>query len=62
MHGSCEHCGGPLACFEGETYCPDCSRYQALQLAEEADDEARLLRQAPAPPPDEGPDGDGPPF
>jgi uncharacterized Zn finger protein (UPF0148 family) len=58
----CEHCGGPLACFGGETYCPDCSRYEAEEQARQADDEARRLREAPVPPPDERPADDGPPF
>ena len=62
MHGSCECCGSRLACFEGETYCPDCCRYEAEEQARQADDEARLLRLAPPPPPEEGPAGDGPPF
>jgi uncharacterized Zn finger protein (UPF0148 family) len=64
MYGSCEDCGSRLACFEGETYCPDCTYYEALELAEEADDEARLLRLTPAPAgaEGEGPADDGPPF
>ena len=60
MH--CEHCGGPLASFKGETYCPNCCRSEAEEQARQADDEARRLRQAPTPPRDEGPAGDGPPF
>jgi uncharacterized Zn finger protein (UPF0148 family) len=62
MH--CEDCGGPLACYEGEFYCPDCTRYEAEELARQADDEARVLRQfqAQADHPDEGPAGDGPPY
>jgi hypothetical protein len=64
MHGSCECCGSRLACFEGETYCPDCCRYEALPLVEQADDGARALRQAPAPAgaDDAGPTDDGPPW
>jgi uncharacterized Zn finger protein (UPF0148 family) len=23
----CPECGGPLACYEGEPYCPDCTRW-----------------------------------
>jgi hypothetical protein len=64
MHDSRECCGSRLACFEGESYCPDCCRFEALQLAEKADDEARTLRLAPAPAgaEGEGPADDGPPF
>jgi uncharacterized Zn finger protein (UPF0148 family) len=61
MNGSCDCCGGPLASFEGESYCPDCWRFEAEEQARQADDEARRLRQAP-PHPDEEPAGDGPPF
>jgi uncharacterized Zn finger protein (UPF0148 family) len=61
MHGSCDCCGSRLACFEGETYCPDCTYYEALQLADQADDEARRERQAPAPA-DDGPPDDGCPW
>jgi uncharacterized Zn finger protein (UPF0148 family) len=46
MH--CEDCGGPLACFEGEPYCPACTRYAAEELAAEAAAEAALLRRAEA--------------
>jgi uncharacterized Zn finger protein (UPF0148 family) len=52
MH--CKHCGGSLASFEGETYCPDCCRLKAEEQARQADDEARRLRLAPAPPPTRG--------
>jgi hypothetical protein len=24
---TCPECGGPLECFEGESYCPDCLRF-----------------------------------
>jgi hypothetical protein len=37
----CEPCGGPRACFEGKTYCPECCRYEAEGQAREADGEAR---------------------
>ena len=59
----CE-CGTRLVCFDGESYCPDCTRYEAEELARQADDEARLLRQAQthAARPDESPPDDGPPF
>jgi hypothetical protein len=57
-------CGSPLACFEHERYCLDCTRYEVEELARQADDETRLLRQmeALAARPDEGPAGDGLPF
>jgi uncharacterized Zn finger protein (UPF0148 family) len=62
MH--CDTCGGPLACFEGEWYCPDCTRYEVEELAAEAAAEAALLRRAEAEwaAAGEGPAGDGPPF
>jgi hypothetical protein len=55
----CTCCGGPLACFEGERYCPDCTRYEVEELARQADEEAHQLRQvqAQADQPDEGPAG-----
>jgi uncharacterized Zn finger protein (UPF0148 family) len=64
MHNSCECCGSPLECFEAERYCPNCTYYEALELAEEADEEARLLRLTPAPAgaEEEGPADDGPPW
>jgi uncharacterized Zn finger protein (UPF0148 family) len=36
----CDQCGEPLACFEGETYCPDCSYWQTVEQMELATDEA----------------------
>jgi uncharacterized Zn finger protein (UPF0148 family) len=42
----CDLCGGPLECFEGEPYCPDCTRYEAMELARQADNEARAMRLA----------------
>jgi uncharacterized Zn finger protein (UPF0148 family) len=36
----CEHCGQPLACFEGETYGPDCTYWHAVEQMEAATDEA----------------------
>jgi hypothetical protein len=59
---NCEYCGGPLECFEGEWYCPDCTQYAAEELARQADEEARALRLAQAAQPEEGPPDDGPPF
>jgi uncharacterized Zn finger protein (UPF0148 family) len=44
MNPPCEHCGGPTCTYEGEVYCPDCTYYDALELAAEADEEARLER------------------
>ena len=62
MH--CPECGGPLACFEGERYCPDCTRYEVEELARQAAAEAVLLRQAEAEMAgaDDGPAADAPPF
>jgi uncharacterized Zn finger protein (UPF0148 family) len=37
---NCEHCGEPLACFEGDDYCPDCSHWEAVEQMELATDEA----------------------
>jgi hypothetical protein len=48
----------------GERYCPDCTRFEVLELARQADDEARVLRQF-QPQSDqtgEGPAGDALPF
>jgi hypothetical protein len=25
---TCDGCGNPLECFEGEVYCPDCTRFE----------------------------------
>jgi uncharacterized Zn finger protein (UPF0148 family) len=36
----CDHCGEQLACFEGESYCPDCSHWEAVEEMEAATDEA----------------------
>jgi uncharacterized Zn finger protein (UPF0148 family) len=61
---SCEYCGGPLCCFEGEWYCPNCTRYEVEKLAEQALDEALLHRasEVAAPTADDGATDDGPPF
>ena len=40
---NCEHCNEPLACFNGEHYCPDCTRYEVETMAQQADDEAHVL-------------------
>ena len=61
MSDLCECCGGPLASFEGESFCPECTRWETVVLAEEADDEARGERMQPAPAQEEGP-ADGPPW
>jgi hypothetical protein len=60
----CECCGDPVACYEGEWYCPECTRYDAEDLARLADEEARILRLALAPArrPDDSPPDEGPPF
>jgi uncharacterized Zn finger protein (UPF0148 family) len=41
-------CGTPLECYEGETYCPDCTRYAAERDIEQALDEALALRRQEA--------------
>jgi len=34
MHNAtCEHCGGDLEFFEGESYCPDCLYWNAVDEA-----------------------------
>jgi uncharacterized Zn finger protein (UPF0148 family) len=58
MFESCESCGGRLHCYEGEVYCPDCTRWEVVRLA---DEEVRVLRLLPAPPWEEWP-SDGPPW
>jgi uncharacterized Zn finger protein (UPF0148 family) len=45
---NCEHCGEPLACFEGETYCPDCTYWEAVEQTERATNEARTCLARPA--------------
>jgi uncharacterized Zn finger protein (UPF0148 family) len=42
----CPECSGPLAYYEGESYCPGCTRYEVERLAAQALDEALVLRQA----------------
>jgi hypothetical protein len=44
MH--CEHCGADLECFDGERYCPDCTRYEVEGQARQADEEAAAFRKA----------------
>jgi hypothetical protein len=60
----CPHCDGPVECFQGEPYCPDCTYYETLALAEQAEDEARRVRLALADAgrTDDEPHGAGPPF
>jgi hypothetical protein len=38
---NCEYCNEPLACYEGEWYCPDCTRYEAEAGARQADLQVR---------------------
>jgi hypothetical protein len=54
----CTECGGRLECFEGERYCPDCTRYEVEEAARQALDEALVLRTAEAA--GARPDGSGP--
>jgi uncharacterized Zn finger protein (UPF0148 family) len=44
----CECCGGPLEHYEGEAYCPDCTRYEVEEAARQATAEAVQLREAEA--------------
>jgi uncharacterized Zn finger protein (UPF0148 family) len=44
----CPECGGPLACYEGESYCPACTWYEVEREALQALDEAVLLRRVEA--------------
>ncbi len=60
---TCDECGAPLECFEGEDYCPDCTRAELLREVAAADEEAAVLNRLPPPadfPPP--PAGDEPPF
>jgi uncharacterized Zn finger protein (UPF0148 family) len=52
----CNNCNGPLARFEGEHYCPECTRYEVEQLAQQAEDEAHVLHLLEQEQP--GPDGE----
>jgi uncharacterized Zn finger protein (UPF0148 family) len=60
----CEHCGEALACYEGELYCPECTRYEVEELARQADAEtaAFSLALAQAAPAANRPAGDEPPW
>ena len=53
----CTNCHEPLACFHGEFYCPDCTRYEVETMAQQADDEAHVLhlRKMEQPCPEIGP-------
>ncbi len=48
----CELCGGRLVTFEGETYCPDCARYEAVEGLHRATDEALILLRMVVPEPE----------
>jgi uncharacterized Zn finger protein (UPF0148 family) len=37
---SCDQCGGRLEHFDGESYCPDCSHFEAVEQLDQATDEA----------------------
>jgi uncharacterized Zn finger protein (UPF0148 family) len=67
MH--CPECGSRLECYEGQRYCPNCTRYEVEEQARQALDEALALRAAEAKaaaavdgPADEGPADDELPF
>jgi len=40
MLRNCKYCGGRLDHFEGESFCPDCTYYQAVEAHDHATDEA----------------------
>jgi uncharacterized Zn finger protein (UPF0148 family) len=40
---TCDECGAPLECYDGEPYCPDCVRVSLAAADEEAMAEARAL-------------------
>jgi len=57
----CESCGQPFARYEGEDYCPDCTRYEAIRAGEQTDALALILLDAgDLEPADRG--DHGPPF
>jgi hypothetical protein len=60
VNNLCDSCGGRLESYEGDLYCPDCTLFAALELAEEADEEAHVERMQPAPAREDGP-AEGPP-
>ena len=57
----CE-CGERLECFEGEWYCPECTRWEAIQAHDQATAEALASLAVVQPDHPEPPDGDEPPF
>jgi uncharacterized Zn finger protein (UPF0148 family) len=40
MSRNCEQCGGRLETFEGESFCPECTYYEAVAALDLATDEA----------------------
>jgi hypothetical protein len=40
MSMKCEQCGGRLESYEGESYCPDCTFFEAVEAHDRATDEA----------------------
>jgi hypothetical protein len=43
MSMKCENCGGRLETYEGESYCPECTYYEAVEAHDLATDEALAL-------------------
>jgi uncharacterized Zn finger protein (UPF0148 family) len=39
----CDQCRGPLEHFEGEAYCPDCTRFEGVTQFDQATNEALAL-------------------
>jgi uncharacterized Zn finger protein (UPF0148 family) len=59
----CEHCGEPLPCFEGETFCADCAYWETVEQMELATDEAMAQLAIREPEPDvRNWHGEEPPF
>jgi uncharacterized Zn finger protein (UPF0148 family) len=44
MTKHCDRCGGPLACYESERYCPNCCTYTLAGEVAVADAEASVQR------------------
>ena len=58
----CDQCHEPMECYEGELYCPDCTRFGVEEAGRLADDEARRDREREAAMHAEPVDGTEPPW
>jgi uncharacterized Zn finger protein (UPF0148 family) len=45
MSMNCEHCGRRLESYEGESYCPECTYYEAVEAHDRATDEALAVQE-----------------